>query len=153
MKKLLVLGLSVLFLIGCSKESSEAPQISSSESESTMLESLDQGKIDIIINSLNEGFGGITNISFNEESKTFHMSPIPGLKETEALKIIAENPEDETVQSTLKQMASSAIELSSLITENLGEGYSIQLDGLENDPVPFYVIKDSTIEYPVLNKW
>ena len=150
----LFLAIVTLFSFGC--QSNNESEGSSSENSATISESygapdINMENVDIIKESLNKGFGAINNISFSESSLTFHLTPIAGLTETDALEKIANNPKAEEHQNTLKALASSCIEFSQIVSDNVGKGYSIQLDNPSNNKKPFFIVKDGNVEYPVMN--
>ena len=154
MKKIILPLFLTIFLFGCQK--SNEPEISISSESSSIVESssvidIDFESVDKVTEALKTGFGAITNISFSEDNLTFHLTPIAGINETETLIKIAANPKAKGHQDALKTMALSCVEFSQLISENVGKGYSIQLDNPENDEKPFFIVRDGNVEYPIMN--
>lgn len=147
--------LSGLFLVGCGGNNSKKTESTSSktsETSSNKAEKEKQKNIETAVNSLKKGFSATHNISFDEKTKSFILSPKEGLSETNTLKKVADNPTEPKYEETLKNMASNFIDLSTTISSNIGKDYKIKLKYPGNDNRDIFVIQDGNISYPIIDE-
>lgn len=123
---------------------------SSSISDETSIDKQAKNKTDITLNALKKGYSSIANVTYSETDKTFHLAPIDGLSETVTLQKIADAPTSVAHQDALKNMASQLIEMSNMISENVGTGFKISFDNPYQDRKPLFIIEDGNVEYPIL---
>lgn len=156
MKKVIILSLlSGLFLVGCGGNSSKKTESTTSKTSESSISQADKDiktNIEIAINSLKKGFSATHNISFDEKTKSFILSPKDGLSETETLKKVADNPTEPKYEETLKNMASNFIDLSTTISSNIGKEYKIKLKYPGNDNRDIFIIQDGNISYPIIDE-
>lgn len=150
-KSLLFACLCILALTGCGKDQegvSESNSAASVESISTI--SVGQEDINKIQSALEDGYSNNYDISYSNETSTFHLNAKEGLSETETLKKVANNPTYEQHETTIKEMAGSLVEMSNLIEENISQGIKIELDNPNDSGESLFVVSDGQIEYPIL---
>lgn len=152
MKKYLLFAcLCMLALTGCTKDEEGVSESSSAASvESISVISVKQEDVNKIQSALEKGFSNFYDITYSEESLTFHLSAKDGLSETETLKKVASNPNYEKHENIIKEMAGSFVEMSNLIEENIAEGIRIELDNPIGSGESLFVVSDGQIEYPIL---
>lgn len=171
-KGLLVLLLTgILTLSGCgsgtNQSSSEASSsskiemsVSSDVSESitsqtgtstTTSNAYDQSDIDIVMDSLNQGFSEYFRVSFDSKNMAFILTPIEGLPETETLKKIANAPTADAHEESLRANSTQFVELSTMIRDNVGKGFTIvQANPLGGENL--FEIKDGVVSFPILEE-
>lgn len=125
---------------------------SSSISDETSIDKQSKNKTDITLNALKKGYSSIANVTYSETDKTFHLAPIEGLSETVTLQKVADAPDSVAHQDALKNMASQLIEMSNMISENVGKGFKISFDNPYQDKKPLFIIEDGNVEYPILTQ-
>jgi len=125
---------------------------SSNTSAKTSTDKQAEDKTDITLNALKKGYSSIANVTYSETDKTFHLAPIDGLSETVTLQKIADAPASVAHQDALKNMASQLIEISNMISENVGTGFKISFDNPYQDRKPLFIIEDGNVEYPILTQ-
>lgn len=152
MKKYLLFAcLCMLALTGCTKDQESVSESSSAASvESVSVISIDQEDVNKIQSALEDGYSNYYDISYSNETSTFHLTAKEGLSETETLKKVASNPNYEEHETTIKEMAGSLVEMSNIIQENIVEGINIELDNPNENGEPLFIVSDGQIEYPIL---
>ena len=148
---LLFISLCTFALAGCSdnKETS-ATSASSVSVELSAASGVSQEDVNKIQSALEKGFSNFYDVTYSEESLTFHLSAKDGLSETETLKKVASNPNYEKHENIIKEMAGSFVEMSNLIEESISEGVRIELDNPNGSGEPLFIVSDGQIEYPIL---
>lgn len=139
--------------IETSVSSSEISKSTTSQSGTSTRtsDSYDQSDIDIVMDSLNQGFSEYFNVSYDSKNMAFILTPIEGLPETETLKKIASAPTEDAHEESLRINSTQLIELSTMISDNVGSGFTIvQANPLGGDNL--FEIKDGVISYPILDK-
>lgn len=152
MKKYLLFAcLCLLTLTGCTKDPEGVSESSSAASvESVSVINIDQEDVNKIQSALEDGYSNYYDISYSNETSTFHLTAKEGLSETETLKKVASNPNYEEHETTIKEMAGSLVEMSNIIQENIVEGINIELDNPNENGEPLFIVSDGQIEYPIL---
>lgn len=150
-KFLLFISLCTFALAGCSNnEETDATAASSVEVSSTAGAAVKQEDVSKIKSALEEGYSSFYDVSYFDETMTFHLIPKDGISETDTLKKIANNPNDAEHEKTIKEMAGSLVEMSNMIEENIAEGINIELDNPNENGESLFIVSNGQIEYPVL---
>lgn len=152
MKKYLLFAcLCMLALTGCTKDHEGVSESSSAASvESISVIRVKQEDVNKIQSALEDGYSNYYDISYSNETSTFHLTAKGGLSETETLKKVADNPTYEKHETTIKEMAGSLVEMSNLIEENISEGVNIELDNPNESGESLFIVSGGQIEYPIL---
>lgn len=150
--KLIILFISLVTLSACAIEK----PTESSDYESALTEtskekvSLPEDKVEMIVSALEEGHSDFANVTYSSDNSTFHLKPKEGHSETETLKKIANNPNEEKHEKAIKDVAEALVDMSIMIKENIADGISIQLDNPYEGKNPLFIITDGKIAYPIL---
>ena len=148
---LLFISLCTFALAGCSDNKETSATSGSSVSvESIAASGVSQEDVNKIYSALEEGYSNYYDVSYSNETLTFHLTAKDGLSETETLKKVANNPTYAKHETTIKEMAGSLVEMSNLIEENISEGVNIELDNPNESGESLFVVSDGQIEYPIL---
>lgn len=152
MKKfLLFVSLCTFALAGCNGNNGAAaiPE-SSAAVEAIAVVNIKKEDINKIQSALEEGYSNYYDISYSNETSTFHLTAKDGLPETDTLKKVADNPNYTEHEKTIKDMASSLVDMSNLIEENIAEGINIELDNPIENGKSLFIVSGGQIEYPIL---
>lgn len=145
-------SIALLSLASCGKsDSTKISEKNTKESKIVKKPEINKDGVEKTLSSLKQGYASYYDIEFIEADKTFHLIPKKGINETDTLKKIADNPTGIQEQDSLKKMSSSLVELSNLITEHVGKGYSISFDNPYGKGKELSVLTDGNINYPILN--
>lgn len=153
-KHLMLIGLCTFTLFGCSNSNEEKSSSTSVSSEvaSMLVDDVQQEDIDKIKSALEEGFSSFSDVSYSNATRTFHLTPKDGLSETETLKKVANDPKYAEHEKTIKDMASSVVEISNLIEDKIAQDISIELDNPNENGESLFIVSNGQIEYPILTK-
>lgn len=151
-KHLLLIGLCTIVLFGCSNSDEELASSTSVSSEvaAVLVDDVKQEDIDKIQSALEEGFSSFSNVSYSNETRTFHLTPKDGVSETDTLIKVANDPNYAEHEKVIKDMASSVVEMSNLIEDNIAKDVSIELDNPNENGESFFIVSNGQIEYPIL---
>lgn len=151
-KHLLLIGLCTIALFGCSNSDEEKASSTSVSSEvaAILVDDVKQEDIDKIKSALEEGYSSFSDVSYSNETRTFHLFPKDGVSETDTLKKVANDPKYAENETIIKDMASSLVEMSNMIEENIAKDISIELDNPNENGKSFFIVSNGQIEYPIL---
>lgn len=106
-------------------------------------------KVEVMLDSLNQGMSDIFDISFDEAEDKFVLEAKKDGQMDKILSELATNSEEDDKQQ-LEELSSSLTGFSESISSSLGNDYSIELVNHYNDKGSFFVIKNGEISFPYL---